>query len=377
MARRPTAAGLQRLLCTLSSAALLACASTSAQAAPKAEAKPAPKAAKADAKAKPAVAVSGNPLAPLQGETTSLHNPFSEGECSFCHQSKDPKNPGPLKKTVNELCLSCHEDYADALKNRKVKHKPVVQSCTNCHNAHNSMEKALLLKETGELCLGCHDAVKDDAGGKVKHAPVTTGKKCLSCHNPHATDVQALLAAKPFDLCVSCHGVDGVKDNEGKEIDNIKKLLDNNSSHHGPIASKDCSACHQPHGGENFRLLTNVYPAAFYAPYNPDNYKLCFGCHNPEIAKTEKTFTLTKFRDGDRNLHYLHINREKGRTCRACHEVHASKQAHQIRDGVPYGNSGWILKVNYVQNEHGGTCAKTCHGAKTYDNAASAPPAKK
>lgn len=355
---------------------LLACAGAfnGAAAAPKPDAKAAKptKEAKGAKASKDAVTASTNPQAPVAGETASLHNPYAEGECGFCHLNKDPKNVGALKKPVNELCLSCHEDYAEALKVRKVKHRPAVDNCTNCHNAHNSLDKSLLLKDSATLCLGCHELIKEDTKAKVKHAPVMTGKRCVGCHNPHASDVQALLSAKPYDLCVSCHAADAMKDNDGKDISNIKKLLDENPSHHGPIAAKDCSACHQPHGSENFRLLTNAYPAAFYAPYDPANYKLCFECHNPEIAKTEQTTTLTKFRDGSRNLHYLHINREKGRTCRACHEVHASKQAHQIRDGVPYGSSGWILKVNYTQTPTGGSCAKTCHGAKSYDNSPAA-----
>jgi hypothetical protein len=94
------------------------------------------------------------------------------------------------------------------------------------------------------------------------------------------------------------------------------------------------------------------------------------------VAAEPETTTLTQFRDGRRNLHYVHINKsERGRTCRACHEVHASKQPHQLRDGVPYGSKGWLLKLNYTKSPTGGSCEKTCHGTYTYNN--SGKPSKK
>jgi hypothetical protein len=74
-----------------------------------------------------------------------------------------------------------------------------------------------------------------------------------------------------------------------------------------------------------------------------------------------------------------------GRSCRACHEVHASQQDHHIRDSVPYGSKGWMLKVNFVKSPTGGSCSRTCHATKTYNNtrtsaaepaAAAAAPAK-
>ena len=109
-----------------------------------------------------------------------------------------------------------------------------------------------------------------------------------------------------------------------------------------------------------------------------DRYDLCFDCHEDSIVKDPQTTTLTKFRNGDKNLHYVHVNKEeRGRTCRACHEVHASKQPHQIRDGVPYGPNGYILKVNFTQTPTGGSCARTCHEMRSYTNSLPALQPKK
>jgi hypothetical protein len=67
---------------------------------------------------------------------------------------------------------------------------------------------------------------------------------------------------------------------------------------------------------------------------------------------------------------------DRGRTCRACHEVHAAKQKHQLRDGVPYGSKGWVLKLNYAKTANGGSCEKTCHESRSYTNVVVALSAK-
>ncbi len=67
-----------------------------------------------------------------------------------------------------------------------------------------------------------------------------------------------------------------------------------------------------------------------------------------------------------RNLHYVHVHRDKGRTCRACHEVHAAKQERRVRENVPYGSKGWILPINFTKTPTGGTCVRTCHDTRSY-----------
>jgi len=318
----------------------------------------------------PAMAAGG--VAPLpKGATVAWsHAPYSMGECGLCHVKNDPADPGPIKTgNVNELCFGCHEEIEAAMGKSRFTHAAVEDSCTNCHNPHNAAYKKLLIAEPPALCAQCHDDVWELATkAPVQHAAVREGTSCLNCHTPHASDVDRLLKALPYDLCVGCHGKNGTKDSRGKPLMNIAARLADNPVVHRPVADKDCSACHTPHGGKYFRLLVTEYPPKFYSPFDPKNYALCFTCHNSEIVSIPKTTTLTGFRDGDRNLHYVHVNKkERGRTCRACHEVHAAPQPHLIRNGVPYGNSGWILKIHYTPLPNGGRCEKTCHGAFTYD----------
>jgi predicted CXXCH cytochrome family protein len=331
---------------------------------------PAQAAPDARGKRKPAQSKPLSPMAPLPADVKAAwsHAPYVTGDCSICHEKNDRNAPGRLTKSGNELCFSCHDEFASVMQ-RRYQHAAAV-SCTNCHNPHNSRERKLLVAEMSAMCFGCHGDIQTAAEkSKVKHAALATGAKCAACHDPHASNVRKLLVQLPFDLCVSCHSQDGISDGHGGTLTNFKKWLDENKQWHAPVKAKDCSACHQAHGSDHFRLLVSSYPAEFYSPYDRKNYALCFTCHTESIVSEPETTTLTRFRDGSRNLHYVHVNKvERGRTCRACHEVHASKQGHQLRDGVPYGPSGWILRLNYTKTATGGSCAKTCHETQTYDN---------
>lgn len=304
------------------------------------------------------------------------HAPYEVGSCDVCHERNDAKRPGKIiRKNVNELCAGCHVDLQEMMQ-QPVVHFAAEDNCTNCHNPHNSRHKKLLKAAMPQLCNECHD--QGTSKMKVEHGALTSGSSCAGCHTPHAGQVEHLLLQAPYDLCLSCHGTDDVVSGDGERLTNIKSLVESNPFQHGPVAAKDCTACHQPHGSDNMRLLVLAYPQKFYAPYIAENYALCFRCHNAKLATDPRTTSATGFRDGDVNLHYKHVNKAPfGRTCRACHEVHAAKKPHQIRDSVPFGTSGWMLPVMYTPTKTGGTCEKTCHAAKTYDNGGVRPAAGK
>jgi len=312
-----------------------------------------------------------NPLAPLGAGNApkASHAPFESQECDLCHERADPKNPGPVTAKGPDMCLDCHEEFAAVLERAHV-HKPVRRDCTACHNPHNSSQRHLLIMEPVALCFDCHgeiDVAVEEA--KVKHKALSADDKCSNCHNPHASTVEKLLVARPSDLCLSCHDRDDQKSASGKKLTNMKAWLAANPVWHDPVREEDCSACHESHGAEHPYLLSEYYPPEFYAPYSAERYELCFSCHKERAFSTEETTTLTGFRDGAKNLHYVHLHQgERGRTCRACHEVHASKQKLHVREGVPYGSRGWVLKLNYTKTPSGGSCEKTCHQKKTYSN---------
>jgi predicted CXXCH cytochrome family protein len=89
-------------------------------------------------------------------------------------------------------------------------------------------------------------------------------------------------------------------------------------------------------------------------------------CHEKDLAAEEWTTTMTGFRNGEQNLHYVHVHKAvKGRTCRACHDAHATNNPRHIRDSVPFGN--WSLPVGYTKTETGGQCLPGCHQMFRYD----------
>ncbi|MBI5095235.1 MAG: cytochrome c3 family protein [Candidatus Hydrogenedentes bacterium] len=299
----------------------------------------------------------------LKGEYQ--HGPAAVGACSVCHNPHSSAQEKLLRSPGNELCATCHADLVKDMTSGANVHEPVRKGCVSCHNPHSGPKPKMLPGSTQELCAKCHEKqVKAAKESAVPHGPAAEDGGCTKCHTPHGSNNRPLLKAAQTDLCVGCH--DKPLEAGKTKLTNMKQLLADNKEWHGPIRDGGCTGCHEAHGGANFRLLKQPYPATFYSAYQPDNYALCFTCHEPMMAKEEFTKTLTGFRDGDRNMHFLHVNKaDRGRTCRACHEVHASTHPRHIRESVPYGN--WSLPINFAITEQGGSCQPGCHAAKTYD----------
>ncbi len=296
-----------------------------------------------------------------------VHGPAAVGGCTACHDPHTADFEKNLKAGGADLCFLCHTDKAEIFSKSEVKHKPITESCTPCHNPH-SEEKQYMLKAGGTplLCFGCHKDKKEQVDtASVQHGALTADRTCLNCHDAHVSGIAKMLLLPPMDLCIKCHEHE-YKRADGSVLADIRKLLAENSDHHGPIKQKDCSGCHNPHGSNTFRILRYPYPSTFYAPFYVDNYNLCFSCHEKTIVLNPETTKLTNFRNGDVNLHFTHVNKpEKGRTCRACHETHASNHPKHIRESVPFGT--WELPVNYQKTGTGGSCTPGCHKIKKYD----------
>lgn len=298
------------------------------------------------------------------GESEYVHGPVAVGACDICHSGHGKLSNTLLRQPdVNSTCYQCHELKSEEIASLTNKHEPVEESCANCHNPHESDYPFQLEEEAPDLCLDCHSDIEEKiSGAQSHHQAVESGRTCLNCHLPHGSQFERNLKGEPFGLCLSCHNKPM---KQGKTtIPSMKKFLEKNPDWHGPIKEKNCAGCHEPHGSPNIRLLKFAYPKSFYAPFDVDNYQLCFQCHPSENVLDKNTVKLTNFRDGDRNLHYLHVNREKGRTCRACHQTHASVHPYHIRDTVPFGS--WQLPINFEPREDGGSCSPGCHKLKIY-----------
>lgn len=296
------------------------------------------------------------------GRKKEVHGPFAAGACTSCHMAHASPNAKLLARAGSELCLQCHEQIIPEDK-AATWHQPVREDCTACHSGHESDERFMLKEASPTLCFGCHKPLAQQMeGATVRHKAVTEGSGCSGCHEPHVSSYGKMLRTDLKALCLTCHDRT-YPQASGPPLPDFKKVLADNPNLHGPVKESNCDGCHVPHAGANFRLLKEPYPARFYAPFSEDNYKLCFTCHKKEVVLNEKS-KLTNFRDGERNLHFLHVNRAKGRTCRACHETHASRNDHHIRDTTLFGT--WQMEVKYRKLPEGGSCAPGCHVEKSY-----------
>jgi predicted CXXCH cytochrome family protein len=281
-----------------------------------------------------------------------VHGPVAVGDCNACHSPHASEYEKQLLNDPAQLCFQCHKEQEGIMQKRH-QHKPVTEKCTKCHSPHSNVSKFMLPAPPPILCIDCHAELATYASLQYQHEPVATGQ-CKQCHDPHASDFPRLFPTTQSELCFRCH-------------EDLGKYITTQAYRHGPTKDGDCNACHNPHGSENYRLLRLYFPKEFYVPYAPENYALCFKCHNKDIALEERTTTLTDFRDKDRNLHFLHVNKQvKGRSCKACHQVHASNQAKHIRTSVPFGKIKWELPVTYTKSEDGGKCVVGCHAPKEY-----------
>ncbi len=314
------------------------------------------------------------------------HRPVKDGKCMDCHDPHQSNTKKLLKAdSVNELCMKCH-DRKSTFKGKaekqfinmkqSVKHEPIVKkNCLECHDAHTADHEMLLNFDAKmDLCLDCHDDIADKVThSKYKHGGVNNSKKrCLECHDPHATKHKMLLKKDQVSTCLTCHDKEVKSDEDGGMLLNMKKHLKENPNWHKPIkdVAKEggCVACHDPHGSNNFSILKKSFTKNFYDNFDNKEF-FCFKCHEQKKVTMQfigsNDHNITSFRDGDVNLHYLHVNDRKGRSCRACHDEHASKYNHLIRDYTDF--NGIKFPLRFIDTDNGGSCAPACHKKFEYD----------
>lgn len=269
------------------------------------------------------------------------------------------------KKPIEEpKCSDCHTD----LLANKTKHSPATESCETCHqvnvkdHSENGTKGLNLIEKVPELCYMCHEGIKNVVdSSKNVHKIIMNGKSCASCHSPHSSNENKLLVLDEKKLCLSCHNKD--VNAEGKKLMNIDKILSTSKTIHPPIES-GCIVCHNPHASNNNYQLIKAFPKGQYAKGETNTFELCWECHDAGLLNDSKTTSATNFRNGDKNLHFVHLNGEKGRTCVMCHNIHGSTNEHLIVDKVQFGE--WNLPIRFVAKDNGGSCFPGCHSKKEY-----------
>ncbi|MFC2086261.1 cytochrome c3 family protein [Bacteroidota bacterium] len=290
-------------------------------------------------------------------EDETVHYPFSEGDCASCHNPHQSDNSALLNLKEKQLCFNCHEETQQQGSMSNI-HPPFEEDCSGCHKAHSSKEGHLLRDKMPDLCYECHEEVNTKQN---VHGPVAEGS-CAKCHSPHASNKRKFLHSNEKELCLSCHNKT-IKRGEDK-VTNINQVLKKNKFVHAPLED-GCTECHKPHSSDNQSLLSGTFPEGLYAPAKEENFALCFDCHDSAILDEDAEKSGTGFRNGKQNLHYIHINGKKGRSCNVCHNVHAAMNEHLIDQTVMFGN--WEMPMGFTFSEKGGSCATGCHAEKKYE----------
>lgn len=305
----------------------------------------------------------------IRGKWT--HEPISTDGCVACHAPHRSDYLNLLKQKTTAVCLDCHVVFADRLKKLPIVHEPMNEGCLECHDAHASNSAKLLKSPMRALCFSCHEDIKLTVeSARTPHGALEEIGECINCHDSHAAARSHLLRNTTKAVCLECHDRE-IRTPSGR-IPDMTHVLATGNNLHGPLTINDCTVCHQIHGGVRPRLLVKEYPSSFYFPFREDSYELCFSCHNPSLALVPQTTSLTGFRDGDRNLHYVHVNQEeKGRTCRACHEIHSGTSGKLISSTAYFGD--YKIPINFSFTENGGSCSPGCHDSTSYDRRPPAP----
>ena len=125
--------------------------------------------------------------------------------CTDCHEIHDREDSVRLHASHNDFCVSCHQDVGASMFQRSS--HPMREStlvCRDCHDPHGGKVDASGLvreKTLNEVCLGCH---QEKVGPFVwEHPPVA--EDCGICHVPHGSSQPALLVRRPPQLCQECH----------------------------------------------------------------------------------------------------------------------------------------------------------------------------
>lgn len=304
------------------------------------------------------------------------HPPVDRGDCLTCHDPHQSRHEALLVRSQEQLCFTCHRDmdHLGVLTiTRRDGHPPFMHEpmldpgCTACHLPHGGEAVGMLAQNQRTLCLSCHESTVHDLPlAQSVHGAFQGESSCTQCHEPHAGDHESMLVASPFDLCMRCHD-ETITLKSGEVLPNMKQVIEESPVVHAPAANGDCASCHAPHFSPQKSLLRVNYPDRDYQKFDVESYAMCLECHDPSLV-TEPYSSVTGFREGDLNLHYMHVNREKGRSCRICHQPHAGALPKLMREEFPFGSGGWNLPIGFAPTETGGTCTSACHEPRWYNN---------
>jgi len=201
-------------------------------------------------------------------------------------------------------------------------------------------------------------------------------------------------STKEYEVCYKCHGLNAAGTAGFQRQDNVRNARlqfdPTNPSYH-PVAAVGknagiqnlitgytattvigCSSCHNndsaasggtspkgPHGSNYAPILERQYDTADNTIESPQNYALCYKCHDRNALTVA---VPGKF------PHARHLN--KNTSCASCHDAHGSRYNPRLinfmlfdKNGLPVvSKSTAQQRLEYIPSATGGQCYLSCHG---------------
>jgi hypothetical protein len=276
---------------------------------------------------------------------------------------------GADQDDAEDLCFTCHDgdpagsdiagEFAKGTNGSSIFHHPVKDSeqtpgrsveCVDCHNPHKARPDNKHAGATGI------DLAGDPVGpGTTNPRDVTQIEVCFKCHGDTFNQSRPGTSNKRLDFQTTnsaFHPVAGPGQNQSP---NLQAQLRGGLTTASTIM---CTDCHNnqatadalgpasnslqgpkgPHGSAQPTIQRAAYWTNLQGPedWNPDNFALCFLCHDPQVLVEARRFddgAATNFYDddADENLHWVHLvdRTDKARaTCKNCHyNLHSNRTA--------------------------------------------------
>jgi len=143
------------------------------------------------------------------------HGPYASKNCTACHLAS-PGGPSmyipgqkagsrqaafgtKIRLPVTELCRDCHVPFRLAELGRRFPfvHGPVAAgACVRCHSPHQTQSPFMVLDQpVRKLCVRCHQA--EQLYATAYHAQAKEQLDCTACHDPHGGDRRYFLKPPP------------------------------------------------------------------------------------------------------------------------------------------------------------------------------------
>ena len=305
--------------------------------------------------------------------------------CASCHVGHGVAGSAMLPRAEEDFCYQCHGDFQeiDALL-RSNRLSPTVRT----GNIRLEFQKP----SRHPVELASEIAQSRSAGGRRLLNP--SRSECLDCHRGHGVSRPKVSPGVPkmstleegrfeYELCYECHS--SISHFSVARRD-IKSWFDTKNPSFHPLESAgknsdvpslkepysilsqvNCTDCHNsdnqdgprgPHGSAHASLLEKRYDTNDHVSEGPEEYALCYKCHDRESILADESFPQ----------HQSHIVIERT-SCFTCHSSHGSELSpHLMRfqeDIDPLriqpSSSG---RLEFVERgRFSGECFLTCHGA--------------